>query len=356
MNNILTIFEFAPLIQLWAGICLLFFYENLFRVTPFAHFVRQYENRLNTFLQQYGELKDFPKPKYSIYWKERVWPAIKSLACLLFCFSIILLFYIGLNKNTIESNKFLFVISCWFFFYEMIFLAAYKNRIFRSYVLPTIWVILGIIISLVLPKTVLFLFFYKNLSCILLFFEIILWMIFYEIIFGIMLYQVRKFTFFRKLWFRFLWLIIGLCICIITPYFIHIDNLLNVSLYCDITIFTILTCFGGFFIVTFLMFRELWLYNRIVSGLENTQEIVEIRAKFLTDTNNLLKASRKLLISIEAKIQHPIIKKEKINGKITETVNIEIHEKADVIEAINEYFREEVLKVYYPYMERYMIQ
>ncbi len=348
-----NLFNFAPLIQLWAGICLLFFYENLFHVTPFENFVNKYEYKLNMFLQHYGELKEYPKPNYAYYWKQRIWPAIQCLACLLFCFSIILLLYIGINKDTIESEKFLFAISCWFFIFELLFLAGYKNHIFRTYWFPSIWVILGIIISIFIPKSFMSLFFNANLSCITIFFEMNFWMIFYEIIFGIFLYRSRKYIFFRRLWFRFIWIIIGFIISIIVH--IHFQIIFNIPRSFEISIFSILTCFGGFFIVTFLMFRELWIYNKIVEGLKETQEIVEMRAKFITETNSLLKIPRKILIPIEAKIKHPIIKKVDIDGKVSDIVDITTDEKASVIEAINEYFREEILKVYYPYIERYMI-
>ena len=48
---------FAPLIQIWAGICLLFFYEGLLKKSPLDSTLKQIENLYNDFVSRYQDTK-----------------------------------------------------------------------------------------------------------------------------------------------------------------------------------------------------------------------------------------------------------------------------------------------------------
>lgn len=92
---------FAPLIQLWAGICLLFFYMELLRDSPFKALLAKIENQYTIFLSQYNGLlpsdvlsaKEYAKDSWNI----SAQPAIKCIAINCFFYSVVILAYIGLE-------------------------------------------------------------------------------------------------------------------------------------------------------------------------------------------------------------------------------------------------------------------
>ena len=55
-DSILYLQGFAPLIQLWAGICLLFFYESLLNKSPFTALCDDIHNLYKIFINQYNGL------------------------------------------------------------------------------------------------------------------------------------------------------------------------------------------------------------------------------------------------------------------------------------------------------------
>ena len=94
--------NFAPLIQLWAGICLLFFYENFVIKSPLASAVKALADQYDKFLFRYMIYfndndwnTDFSKDKW-----ENFMPVIKNLAALSFLYSVFILAYIGIEPNS----------------------------------------------------------------------------------------------------------------------------------------------------------------------------------------------------------------------------------------------------------------
>lgn len=55
-NEVLYLQGFAPLIQLWAGICLLFFYESLLDKSPFSSLCKEIRQLYQDFINQYNGL------------------------------------------------------------------------------------------------------------------------------------------------------------------------------------------------------------------------------------------------------------------------------------------------------------
>ena len=95
--------NFAPLIQLWAGICLLFFYEPILKNFPLSKLHEEKQNLIVSFLGKYQAYLDDEKLMKGYKMLEDKWDifyqTIKNLASLNFYFSLVVLAYIGIESH-----------------------------------------------------------------------------------------------------------------------------------------------------------------------------------------------------------------------------------------------------------------
>lgn len=105
INNegaILLLQGFASLIQLWAGICLLFFYESLLEVSPFTTICKEIRSLYHDFINRYNGL--IPEGVISVdeyvkdHWSSNIAPTIKCVASVCFFYSVFILAFIGIEK------------------------------------------------------------------------------------------------------------------------------------------------------------------------------------------------------------------------------------------------------------------
>lgn len=130
---------FAPLIQLWAGICLLFFYEKFLDLSPFAKSIADIQKNLKQFFMSYI---NFIPNKYLGLKKEfrclDPWPflrsTIKNLAYVSFAYAVILLCYIGIEQHPVYATYgcTFQVLDVLFILYVICATLGYKLRFFHS--------------------------------------------------------------------------------------------------------------------------------------------------------------------------------------------------------------------------------
>lgn len=101
---------FAPLIQIWAGICLLFFYEVLLDKFPLEKNRQQTKKLFEEFTANYQAYVDTDKmPQFEEYqgtkWKDHFQPTIRNMASLSFFYSIFILACIGIEETAAFNNR-----------------------------------------------------------------------------------------------------------------------------------------------------------------------------------------------------------------------------------------------------------
>ena len=101
---------FAPLIQVWAGICLLFFYEILLKNFPLEKTKRQTKALFDEFSANYQAYIDSDKmPQFESFqgtkWESNFVPTIKNMAGLSFFYSIFILACIGIEGTTMFEAR-----------------------------------------------------------------------------------------------------------------------------------------------------------------------------------------------------------------------------------------------------------
>ncbi len=145
-GGVITLANFAPLIQLWAGFCLLFFYETLFKRSPLAHLVEGLKKLYEEFQMDYinfipkNEILDLDRYAQD-NWEEHILPTIKNLASLTFFYSVFILAFIGIENVrglgdiyvcALQPINFTILLYC---ILAVIFL---KSKIFHTYWTPII--------------------------------------------------------------------------------------------------------------------------------------------------------------------------------------------------------------------------
>lgn len=110
-EEIIYLSGFAPLIQLWAGICLLFFYEGLLKESPLDAYRKQTKSLYDNFMAKYQDYIDTEKMPQCDYYLGTKWedflPTIKNMAALSFFYSVMVLAYIGIEMNPLYEERFL---------------------------------------------------------------------------------------------------------------------------------------------------------------------------------------------------------------------------------------------------------
>ena len=142
--------NFAPLIQLWAGFCLLFFYETLFKHSPLANLVEGLKKLHKEFVMEYidfiprNEIMDVDKYAKD-NWEEHLLPTIKNLASLTFFYSVFILIFIGIENVQGLGDHYIYALQPinWVIVtYAVIAAIFIKAKIFHTYWTPIIGIIL----------------------------------------------------------------------------------------------------------------------------------------------------------------------------------------------------------------------
>lgn len=146
-NSILfSLGSYIQLIQLWAGICLLFFYQPFFKKYPFRKRLDNLADKIdNIFYFKYQptvpdnlEFPGYPAVDWDGYLKN-----IKNMAALSFCYCIFLLFYISFAKDNpdyyaIKHTSFLSLTNYAIILYLV--LCLFNLKIFHTYWTPFIFI------------------------------------------------------------------------------------------------------------------------------------------------------------------------------------------------------------------------
>lgn len=142
---------FAPLIQLWAGICLLFFYEKFLDASPFAKSIADIQKNLNKFLMSYI---NFIPDEYLGLKEIRCldpWPflrpTIKNLAYVSFAYAVMILCYIGIEEHPSYLNYCCTfqVLDVFFILYVLVATLGYRLGFFHS--LKTAFIFIAFLIT-----------------------------------------------------------------------------------------------------------------------------------------------------------------------------------------------------------------
>lgn len=128
---------FAPLIQIWAGICLLFFYESILEKSPLDKHIQRLGNLYDAFFNKYqGELGVEDRPEHDVTdWKNFL-PAIKNMAALSFFFSVFLLCFVGIESAYSDWYHALPIMDCAIVFYLVACMIFSGLGLFHSYYTP----------------------------------------------------------------------------------------------------------------------------------------------------------------------------------------------------------------------------
>lgn len=143
-GEIVTLTNFAPLVQLWAGFCLLFFYETLFKRSPLAYLVETLKKLHEDFQMDY--INFIPKDEVldvesyaQDNWNEDILPTIKNLAALTFFYSVFILAFIGIENVKGLGDVYVYALQPidWFIIgYCLLATVLVKSKIFHTYWTP----------------------------------------------------------------------------------------------------------------------------------------------------------------------------------------------------------------------------
>lgn len=151
MNEI-ELINFAPLIQLWAGICLLFFYEPLLTKFPLTKLQEEKQTLITDFLGKYQAYLTNAQLAEGYKMLQNTWDifykTIKNLAALGFYYAIVILAYIGIEKHSTYGNYYqaLQILDSCIILYTLIAWLCYKTEFFIKYLNSVVIIILLVII------------------------------------------------------------------------------------------------------------------------------------------------------------------------------------------------------------------
>lgn len=151
MNEIVLI-NFAPLIQLWAGICLLFFYEPLLKKFPLTQLQEEKQALIRDFLGKYQAYLTNEQLERGYKMLESKWDVfyktIKNLAALNFYYAIVILAYIGIENHFIYGNYYeaLQILNSCIILYTLLAWICYKTIFFVKYINAITFTILLLIV------------------------------------------------------------------------------------------------------------------------------------------------------------------------------------------------------------------
>lgn len=146
-EEIIYLSGFAPLIQLWAGICLLFFYEGLLKESPLDAYRKQTKILYDNFMAKYQDYIDTEKMPQCDYYLGTKWedflPTIKNMAALSFFYSVLVLAYIGIEKNPLYEDRYMVlqITNPVIILYMALSIFRTHWRLFHTYITPILYFI-----------------------------------------------------------------------------------------------------------------------------------------------------------------------------------------------------------------------
>lgn len=158
-EEIVRLSGFAPLIQLWAGICLLFFYEILLDKFPLEKSRTDMKTLFDQFAANYQGYMDSEKiPKFDSFqgtkWEVSFVPTIRNMAGLSFFYSIFILACIGIENTLMFKERLTAIqgtnIAVWIY---MLTAALFTGkRVFHTYWTCTIFFFLLLVYFHMFPS------------------------------------------------------------------------------------------------------------------------------------------------------------------------------------------------------------
>lgn len=133
--------NFIQLVQLWAAICLLFFYVPLLTSTPLKKALEKLYNNFKEFAANHNVAVTDSKKLYDpTKWNKTFHPRIKSMAAMSFFYCVFLLVYIGAIRTwksfyPIQHPSFLVISNCLIFLY-LIHCSFLKYQSFNKFIAP----------------------------------------------------------------------------------------------------------------------------------------------------------------------------------------------------------------------------
>ena len=151
MDDIMLV-NFAPLIHLWAGICLLFFYEPILKNFPLSKLHEEKQNLIVSFLGKYQAYLDDEKLMKGYKMLEDKWDifyqTIKNLASLNFYFSLVVLAYIGIESHNYYGTYYqaLQILDYCIIIYSLMAWIFYKTNVFVKYINSIVFIIILLVV------------------------------------------------------------------------------------------------------------------------------------------------------------------------------------------------------------------
>lgn len=157
-EELIELSGFAPLIQIWAGICLLFFYESLLKKFPLEKTKEQTKALFDEFTANYQVYIEPEKmPQFESFqgtkWEANFLPTIRNMAALSSFFSVFVLACIGIEGTSLYEMRLpaiqIINIAIWFYMVVAILFTGFK--IFHTYWTCVIYTLLLIVFYHLFP-------------------------------------------------------------------------------------------------------------------------------------------------------------------------------------------------------------
>lgn len=157
-EELVELSSFAPLIQIWAGICLLFFYEILLKKFPLEKTKGQTKNLFDEFTSHYqGYIEPEKMPQFESFqgtkWETNFLPTIRNMAALSFFFSVFILACIGIENTSMYETRLpaIQIINIAVWIYMLVAILFTGLKIFHTYWTCVIYSLLLVIFYHLFP-------------------------------------------------------------------------------------------------------------------------------------------------------------------------------------------------------------
>ena len=146
--------NFIQLIQIWAAICVLFFYQPFLEDSPLLDKLKELDKRFKKFISSHQDIFDKSNESY-IYdptkWSNFV-PRIKNMAAITFFYCVFLLVYIGVEKSwgnfyPVTHPSFLLYSNILIILY-VILCSIFDWKLFQQYRTPVVYIIVIFVLFL----------------------------------------------------------------------------------------------------------------------------------------------------------------------------------------------------------------
>lgn len=141
--------NFIQLIQLWAAICVLFFYQRLLEVSPILNKLIELDKIFKNFIGSHQDVATFNKSNQEFIYDPTKWndfvPRIRNMAAMTFFYCVFLLFYIGIERSLedfypVKHPSFLICSNILIIIYVIV-CSLKDHRMFQKYWAPVLYII-----------------------------------------------------------------------------------------------------------------------------------------------------------------------------------------------------------------------